>query len=156
MSVFSLQFVLIISFYFFFFFNDTATTEIYTLSLHDALPIYRQGALGSGRDLESRRRRAPRAEHARDRRHLAARELLFPVGSLQFRAQGRAHSFLLQRHASRLPPAGGFGGQDRRREGITDRAADLLSRTRRGERPGAPQMEPRQLQADRDGPVKRR
>src|SRR3712207_8465335 len=24
----------------FFFFNDTATTEIYTLSLHDALPIY--------------------------------------------------------------------------------------------------------------------
>src|SRR2546427_9513483 len=28
------------SFFFFFFFNDTATTEIYTLSLHDALPIY--------------------------------------------------------------------------------------------------------------------
>src|SRR2546422_1530162 len=27
----------------FFFFNDTATTEIYTLSLHDALPIYRVG-----------------------------------------------------------------------------------------------------------------
>src|SRR2546427_6821039 len=27
--------------YFFFFFNDTATTEIYTLSLHDALPIWR-------------------------------------------------------------------------------------------------------------------
>src|SRR3712207_8502875 len=27
----------------FFFFNDTATTEIYTLSLHDALPIYRAG-----------------------------------------------------------------------------------------------------------------
>src|SRR3712207_7571853 len=26
--------------YNFFFFNDTATTEIYTLSLHDALPIY--------------------------------------------------------------------------------------------------------------------
>jgi len=25
----------------FFFFNDTATTEIYTLSLHDALPIWR-------------------------------------------------------------------------------------------------------------------
>src|SRR2546425_13170110 len=28
-----------LSFFFFFFFNDTATTEIYTLSLHDALPI---------------------------------------------------------------------------------------------------------------------
>src|SRR5258708_18908424 len=26
--------------FFFFFFNDTATTEIYTLSLHDALPIF--------------------------------------------------------------------------------------------------------------------
>src|SRR2546422_4643983 len=29
-----------IIFLYFFFFNDTATTEIYTLSLHDALPIY--------------------------------------------------------------------------------------------------------------------
>src|SRR5256885_3485157 len=28
------------SVFFFFFFNDTATTEIYTLSLHDALPIW--------------------------------------------------------------------------------------------------------------------
>src|SRR5262245_66185670 len=30
--------------FFLFFFNDTATTEIYTLSLHDALPIYRLAA----------------------------------------------------------------------------------------------------------------
>src|SRR3712207_7006398 len=29
-----------------FFFNDTATTEIYTLSLHDALPIYVQVVVG--------------------------------------------------------------------------------------------------------------
>src|SRR3712207_9565626 len=29
----------------FFFFNDTATTEIYTLSLHDALPISRKGEM---------------------------------------------------------------------------------------------------------------
>src|SRR3712207_9559430 len=34
------------SFVYFFFFNDTATTEIYTLSLHDALPICRQPAAG--------------------------------------------------------------------------------------------------------------
>src|SRR6266581_9725610 len=36
---------------FFFFFNDTATTEIYTLSLHDALPILRgcrPGSCGHG------------------------------------------------------------------------------------------------------------
>src|SRR2546422_11728128 len=32
---------------FFFFFNDTATTEIYTLSLHDALPISRELKVGS-------------------------------------------------------------------------------------------------------------
>src|SRR6266478_9074634 len=30
---------ILLYFFFFFFFNDTATTEIYTLSLHDALPI---------------------------------------------------------------------------------------------------------------------
>src|SRR3989442_13912458 len=38
--------------FFFFFFNDTATTEIYTLSLHDALPIcltiWRATVVGSG------------------------------------------------------------------------------------------------------------
>src|SRR5439155_26585956 len=32
--------------YLVFFFNATATTDIYTLSLHDALPIYREPALG--------------------------------------------------------------------------------------------------------------
>src|SRR5258708_36108575 len=32
---------------FFFFFNDTATTEIYTLSLHDALPICKLAALAA-------------------------------------------------------------------------------------------------------------
>src|SRR2546428_7115785 len=34
--------------YFFFFFNDTATTEIYTLSLHDALPICSSWAATGG------------------------------------------------------------------------------------------------------------
>src|SRR5215813_14309693 len=32
---------------FFFFFNDTATTEIYTLSLHDALPIFARACRGT-------------------------------------------------------------------------------------------------------------
>src|SRR3712207_9256948 len=31
---------MLVCLYYFFFFNDTATTEIYTLSLHDALPIW--------------------------------------------------------------------------------------------------------------------
>src|SRR2546422_11389462 len=38
---FCLMFCLFV--FFFFFFNDTATTEIYTLSLHDALPICVRG-----------------------------------------------------------------------------------------------------------------
>src|SRR2546425_4481931 len=33
----------------FFFFNDTATTEIYTLSLHDALPIFLLGLRGQAK-----------------------------------------------------------------------------------------------------------
>src|SRR3712207_9096794 len=43
--------------HFFFFFNDTATTEIYTLSLHDALPIYLRRAAPHRVDV---RRRAVR------------------------------------------------------------------------------------------------
>src|SRR3712207_7669392 len=39
---------------FFFFFNDTATTEIYTLSLHDALPI--SGSCGAARPSHGDRR----------------------------------------------------------------------------------------------------
>src|SRR2546429_6639464 len=37
-------------FSFFFFFNDTATTEIYTLSLHDALPIFQADRALAGDD----------------------------------------------------------------------------------------------------------
>src|SRR5436305_11101356 len=51
-----------LSFSFFFFFNDTATTEIYTLSLHDALPIWRRGP-AAGRRLED-----GRVHQRRDRR----------------------------------------------------------------------------------------
>src|SRR2546430_8948465 len=51
--------------FFFFFFNDTATTEIYTLSLHDALPI---SVGGLGEALAGRQRGAevgPPFDHAR-------------------------------------------------------------------------------------------
>src|SRR3712207_9074779 len=43
-----------------FFFNDTATTEIYTLSLHDALPISRRAARVRARHRWPRRRRPRR------------------------------------------------------------------------------------------------
>src|SRR5436190_17196347 len=56
------------SFFFFFFFNDTATTEIYTLSLHDALPISsaRRSRPGSG----SRARRPSCCRTRRDRKSI--------------------------------------------------------------------------------------
>src|SRR5947208_10310972 len=40
------MFLLHLLVFFFFFFNDTATTEIYTLSLHDALPIWSRAVAG--------------------------------------------------------------------------------------------------------------
>src|SRR2546422_4930577 len=61
--------------FFFFFFNDTATTEIYTLSLHDALPICQR--LGHGHRAGIARQDL-RAVHAGRRdaraRHVALRE----------------------------------------------------------------------------------
>src|SRR5256885_15397994 len=50
---------------FFFFFNDTATTEIYTLSLHDALPISTAASVTfSGSSALVVRRSIPTANHS--------------------------------------------------------------------------------------------
>src|SRR5258705_5794117 len=58
---------------YFFFLNDTATTEIYPLSLHDALPIYARRAIprpsDRGRGGLSRFRGDPVGGAADDRRH---------------------------------------------------------------------------------------
>src|SRR5258708_4641608 len=53
---FSFFIVLLPLLFYFFFFNDTATTEIYTLSLHDALPIFHLGSGGvhAARHLQQR------------------------------------------------------------------------------------------------------
>src|SRR3989449_11199377 len=48
MHVWSLHALLVYALVRFFFFNDTATTEIYTLSLHDALPILGVGMAPRG------------------------------------------------------------------------------------------------------------
>src|SRR5690349_24780396 len=58
---------------FFFFFNDTATTEIYTLSLHDALPISCADTRPGPRSRPSRARRARRSPRAAARPGRAAR-----------------------------------------------------------------------------------
>src|SRR3712207_7695590 len=69
-----------------FFFNDTATTEIYTLSLHDALPIYADSRAGA-----RARRRAPPGVggrgNGRDRRQ---------GGRVQARSRSEEHTSELQ------------------------------------------------------------
>src|SRR5256885_16087865 len=96
------------SFFFFFFFNDTATTEIYTLSLHDALPIYpRRGTHSLQAELPEPRRTppAPRVSRGRARAPAARRH----------RPRGRARRHARRRHddLSRQPRGrhgGGRGG----------------------------------------------
>src|SRR5258708_39719866 len=69
--------------YSFFFFNDTATTEIYTLSLHDALPIYpvfHGGLVRTDFVLAALPQRAPAAVHALG--DLVVLDRGFPVGGL--------------------------------------------------------------------------
>src|SRR2546430_7510280 len=60
----------------FFFFNDTATTEIYTLSLHDALPISASSRRAAG---QRRPAGASRTAYAR-RLPPVSRRVLFPAG----------------------------------------------------------------------------
>src|SRR5947209_16534937 len=61
------------SFFYFFFFNDTATTEIYTLSLHDALPIWTGSErIGDVLHVRARRSTVHRAER-RPALHVHAR-----------------------------------------------------------------------------------
>src|SRR2546430_9047040 len=69
---------LFILLFFFFFFNDTATTEIYTLSLHDALPISRSRRRAPRRPagaliFSKYRPPPPRSAFALRRRHVSAR-----------------------------------------------------------------------------------
>src|SRR2546429_6107096 len=77
---------------FFFFFNDTATTEIYTLSLHDALPISDQGdgrvvlerVIGDGsEDLRRDGRSEEHTSELQSRLHLVCRLLLEKKKNLQ-------------------------------------------------------------------------
>src|SRR5437899_10635273 len=71
--------------FYFFFFNDTATTEIYTLSLHDALPIYyfsgvlllkRAGGFGPKKTARVAARSEEHTSELQSLRHLVCRLLL--------------------------------------------------------------------------------
>src|SRR5258708_27077190 len=52
-----------------FFFNDTATTEIYTLSLHDALPIYLGRAAARDPAQQGAQQQAAAHHHGRSEEH---------------------------------------------------------------------------------------
>src|SRR6266568_5716884 len=126
-------------FFSFFFFNDTATTEIYTLSLHDALPIWSGGSGSSDspprlllRGLPLRRRRRPRPSRLRRVRRPApplglerplhvCQHAIPLVGADQPAPHGVAHQLfgVVERE---LAHAG--GGADRLDERVGHRAAE--------------------------------
>src|SRR3989440_3384719 len=88
------------SLFFFFFFNDTATTEIYTLSLHDALPIFARQPVRLVLvfdDVRLRQRRA--AGHLRRQRLDHGQEEGRPLTALH-PERGRAHRS--EEHTSEL------------------------------------------------------
>src|SRR6266508_1159382 len=99
---------------FFFFFNDTATTEIYTLSLHDALPIPARHRRRAVRPRGDRWRRATwRFAQARERR--VARPSWRPSSLQKLRASRRA------RWGRRARAARTAGGRSRTETGTRGR-----------------------------------
>src|SRR3990167_10591323 len=86
--------------FFFFFFNDTATTEIYTLSLHDALPTLRLGLrVDTGHDLAAASQRTGRE---RDRKSTRLNSSHSQISYAVFCLKKTLPSS--DRHPARLPP----------------------------------------------------
>src|SRR2546425_10597184 len=94
----------------FFFFNDTATTEIYTLSLHDALPIspHSDGSTGRASPRGLRRSVEPRSHWRRRSRAWRRRSCraAVPLGNRVRRRGGWGEPALL---AWRISVGGGRG-----------------------------------------------
>src|SRR2546422_4325529 len=76
--------------FFFFFFNDTATTEIYTLSLHDALPI------SAGGEIEDVRRHQGLQRARRGLVVRAHQKRLAHVGDVEQAGRSEEHTSELQ------------------------------------------------------------
>src|SRR6266705_7023978 len=98
-------------FFFFFFFNDTATTEIYTLSLHDALPI-------------------PRAKPRRTMASLRAESSGSPWSQISTSTRSEEHTSELQspyEHGCRLLL------EKKKTKSTASAAARILSNSREGE-----------------------
>src|SRR5258705_5368516 len=106
---------LLVSLRLLFFFNDTATTEIYTLSLHDALPIYHLRALlvvlkrierplrliwRSGRSIRFRTTRRDRKSTRLNSSHLG---ISYAVFCLKKKQQNKASTSFTVATRSRTP-----------------------------------------------------
>src|SRR3989449_3122696 len=101
---------------FFFFFNDTATTEIYTLSLHDALPISHAARdhvvvrihLEIGRSRQRQRHRLPRlgrvhhpdADRKSTRLNSSHGYISYAVFCLKKKKKKRKHQILHQKNST--------------------------------------------------------
>src|SRR2546425_9138254 len=119
----------------FFFFNDTATTEIYTLSLHDALPISRPRALSEPTGAHGRHGLGGEHRGPDLRRGAARRPLLPPEHALPAAPTGGR----LPRGRQRHPDPGPRGSQETRPAGPPGRAADPTAPPAgRGGRPAPP------------------
>src|SRR5688572_32879227 len=82
-----------VSQFFLFFFNDTATTEIYTLSLHDALPIFGSAMAGGHYLLLKKFLKAARVAHVEN----TADELLAGAPGIETaRSRSEEHTSELQ------------------------------------------------------------
>src|SRR3989454_12526200 len=114
---------------FFFFFNDTATTEIYTLALHDALPISREHlvqGVTAEQDVD-----AARIEQAREQR-IVARECDDPLTLLLHLEQcARRDARHVPLPARRSPAARNLGWEARDGESSDPAAAPFGRRTAR-------------------------
>src|SRR3982750_2941095 len=86
---------------FFFFFNDTATTEIYTLSLHDALPICDEALDLADHDGHAVVRRRPRRDRKSTRLNSSHDQISYAVFCLKKKTSSRCKPWAGSGHLSR-------------------------------------------------------
>src|SRR5256885_6639257 len=107
----------------FFFFNDTATTEIYTLSLHDALPIWTRA--GSPARTQGPRQGRGRRPGGRDRSEEHTSELQSPCNLVCRLLLEKKKTYLRSRNGSEEHPTARPPGPIRQPHPLFPRARTL-------------------------------
>src|SRR2546422_7089994 len=96
---------------FFFFFNDTATTEIYTLSLHDALPISSVAPTNVFIEGPDKKTREDLLRQVQNGVYIGRIWYTYPINSLRtrdFTATGVGDSYIIQDGQLAAPPHAHF------------------------------------------------